>query len=120
MTHPDARPAADADAVEAALEGLGRELAVALRERFSIGYQTFRFLKTFEHKQSCSPPERAPRRRFESLFLLRVQLDDEPLVNLNLDEVFALGQTGDTAAQGLAIHFQPVGHRQVRRRGARG
>ena len=34
---------------ESALERLGRELAVAFGERFGIGDQPFRFLKSFEH-----------------------------------------------------------------------
>src|SRR5437763_3302980 len=47
--------------------------------------------------------------------LFRVKLDDELLVHLDLHQVAALRQRGDTTPQSLAVHIDPVGRRSVSR-----
>src|SRR5687767_4061065 len=51
-----------------------------------------------------------------ALRLLRVQLDDELLVNLDLDQFLTLGLSKNPAAQSVAVDFEPVGRRCMRRR----
>src|SRR3979409_607262 len=45
--------------------------------------------------------------------LLGIQLDDQLLVELYLNQIFAFGMGQDAAAKRIAVHFQPVGRRRV-------
>src|SRR5579859_7575942 len=51
--------------------------------------------------------------------LLRIQFDDQLLIQLDLDEIFALGRPEHFRPQVLAVHFEPVGAGRVRRSVAR-
>src|ERR1041385_8175201 len=41
--------------------------------------------------------------------LLRIQFDDQLLIQLDLDEIFALGRSEHSGFQILPVHFEPVG-----------
>src|SRR5665213_1022906 len=47
--------------------------------------------------------------------LLRIQFDDQLLIQLDLDEILALGRLEHSRLQGFAVHFQPVGAGSVSR-----
>src|ERR1700683_4607116 len=49
-----------------------------------------------------------------SFCLLRVQLDDQLLVELDLNEFFSLGLCDDPALQVIAVDFEPVRRGSVR------
>jgi hypothetical protein len=55
-----------------------------------------------------------------SILLLRIQFDDQLLIQLDLHKVFPFGECLDLAFEGLAIHVDPVGSGRVRRSVARG
>ena len=84
---------------ETALKRLGGEHAIPLGERLGIGDQPLGFLESFEHRSLLVP-------------LLRVQFDDQLLVELDLDEFLALRVAEDPRLQALAIHLEPVGDGQ--------